>query len=418
MLEKGSFTGKKHKVIVGYDLGDLTSQISFCHLDHEEPETISVVTGEEQYNFPTVLCKRLEVSQWVYGKEALKLADAGKGILVERLLTLAREGAEVEIGENTFDPIALLALFMKRSLALLGMTVSVQQIDTIVVTVEQLDHRTVEVLTQAVAVMQLPAEHIYFQSHVESFYHYTIHQPQELWKGQVLACDYDEEMMRTYRLECNRRATPVVAFVEENSYPKMCSEDSMLLSVLEKNCQDRMISSVYLLGRGFEGDWYRESLRYLCRNRRVFRGNNLYSKGACYAAREKLMPDDIGRQYVFLGDDKLKANLGMRVLRRGQDSYYALLDAGINWFEAEKKCEFYLETGNSFSIMVTPLNGKETKEIEIILNDLPKRSDRATRVAMSLSMQSEKNVSLTIEDLGFGEIYPATHKIWQEEFTI
>lgn len=408
----------KHKLIVGYDLGEHTSQISFWHTKEKEPETASTVAGEEQYNFPTVLCRRTETNQWVYGKEAVKLSEEGGGIAVEGLPRLVREGGEVTVGEDTYDPVALLALFMKKSLSLLGAAFPLSRIDALVITVPRIDRRMIEALTRAVAAMELKAEQIYVRSHVECFYHYAVHQPPELLKGQALACDYEEGTLRTYRLEWNRRTHPVVAFAEEKEYPQMRPEDDMLLSVLKENCENRMVSAVYLLGRGFEGDWYQECLRYLCRNRRVFRGNNLYSKGACYCAGEELLPDDVGKQYVFLGGDKLKANIGMKALRRGQDSYYALLDAGTDWYEAKKTCEFYLETDNSFSVTVTPLNGKESKEIEVILSDLPKRGGRATRVSLSVSMQSENEAALTIEDLGFGEIYPATNKVWRETFTI
>ena len=59
-----------------------------------------------------------------------------------------------------------------------------------------------------------------------------------------------------------------------------------------------------------------------------------------------------------------------------------------------------------------------SREVEIILNDLPPRSERATRIQMRLSMESEQDVSITLEDLGFGEIYPATHRIWHEELRL
>ena len=417
-LEKGGLTGKKNRIIIGYDLGDENSQISFCRMDGGEPETASVVTGEEQYDFPTVLGKRKEVNQWVYGKEARRLEEAGKGILVENLLTLARDGEEIEVGGEKFDAIALLALFMKRSLALIGVSSMPDAIDTLMITVDTLDHRTIEVLTQAVSIMQLKVEHVLFQSYVESFYHYMIHQPAELWQAQVLLCDYENEQLSVYRMECNRRTTPMVAFVEDKKYSQMPEDDERFLEILKEYCGERLFSSVYLIGRGFEGEWYQNSLRYLCRGRRVFRGNNLYSKGACYGARAKRMPEKEISQYVFLGNDKLKANIGMKVLRRGQDSYFALLDAGTSWFEAEKQCEFILESGNSFSIIVTPLTGKDSKAVEMVLHNLPKRRDRATKIQMSISMKSEKEVSVVLQDMGFGEIYPATQREWQEEFFI
>ncbi len=146
LLEKDRRTGRKNGIIIGYDLGDRTSQISFCRLDNGEPETVSVVAGEEQYNFPTVLCKRLEVNQWTYGREGRKLADEGKGILVENLLTLARVGEMVEVGEESFDPAALLALFIKRSLSLMNMRVMSEPVEALMITVDTLDQATVQVL--------------------------------------------------------------------------------------------------------------------------------------------------------------------------------------------------------------------------------------------------------------------------------
>ena len=46
-------------------------------------------------------------------------------------------------------------------------------------------------------------------------------------------------------------------------------------------------SAVYLVGREFEGEWMDKSFRFLCRKRRSFRGDNLYTMGACYAAMEE-----------------------------------------------------------------------------------------------------------------------------------
>ena len=83
-------TEKKNgkRAAVGYDLGRGASQISYCILDTDEVETVSSVAGTEQYNIPTVLCKRSGVNQWFYGKEALKYAKEEDGILVEDLLAL------------------------------------------------------------------------------------------------------------------------------------------------------------------------------------------------------------------------------------------------------------------------------------------------------------------------------------------
>ena len=428
--------GKKNnaKYVVGYDLGDAVSQISFCPLGFSEPETISTVAGGENYNIPTVLAKRLNVNQWFYGKEAVKAAEDGEGILVEDLLLLAREKEAVTIEGNSFEPAAMLALFMKRTMSLFSTIAPVDRIEAFVVTVDDLDSQMIDVLNRAVAGIGLKTENIYFQSHMESFYYYTIFQPKELWKYQVLLYDFCGKFMKTYRMECNRRTTPVVNFIESQTHETMILEDfpeeeerkkqimagmdARFSLLAEETLKNHIVSAVYLIGEGFKENWMEETLKLLCKKRRVFQGNNLYSKGACYSGLEKISPSEIGKTHVFLGNDKLKSNIGMRVLRQGEDSYLALLDAGINWFDAKKECEFILESGSEISVLVTPLNGTQIQEVVLHMDGLLERPEKTTRIHMRICMNGEHKVMVELTDLGFGELFIASGQVWKEEFEV
>ena len=175
---------------------------------------------------------------------------------------------------------------------------------------------------------------------------------------------------------------------------------------------------VYLIGDGYKDGWASESLRYLCRGRRVFQGNNLYSKGACYGIREKLGIEPIGEEYVFLGLDKLKANIGMRVLRRGEESYFALMDAGVNWFETKKEFHVILEDGDALSLLLTPLDGQEPKQVDMILEGIEKRPRWTTRLEIKTEMLSERELSVRVKDLGFGSFFPASGGEWNKVFEI
>ena len=159
----------------------------------------------------------------------------------------------------------------------------------------------------------------------------------------------------------------------------------------------------------------KSSLRYLCKGRRVFQGNNLYSKGACYGMRERLEQSALGKEYVFLGKDKLKTNIGIKVLRRGQASYFALLDAGVNWYEAEASLEFYLQEGNTVELVLTSLIGGNNRLAEITLEGLP---EGPGRLGMHLYLEDEKHLIIELEDLGFGVFRPATNRTWREELEL
>jgi len=434
ILEKDGIKKNSTKFAVGYDLGNSVSQISYSLLGASEPETISTVAGGENYNIPTVLAKRLNVNQWFYGKEAVKAAEDGEGILVEDLLELAREKETVTIEGNSFEPAAMLALFMKRTMSLFSTVAPIDKIEVFVVTVDELDREMIDVLNRAVAGIGLKTDRIYFQSHMESFYYYTIFQPKELWKYQVLLYDFCGRYMKTYRMECNRRTTPVVAFIEMQTYETMFLEefpeeeerkkqvmakmDSRFTEIVEETLKNQIVSSAYLIGEGFKENWMEETLKLLCRKRRVFQGNNLYSKGACYSGLEKVSPSEIGKAHVFLGNDKLKSNIGMRVLRRGEDSYLALLDAGVNWFDAKKECEFILESGSEVSVLVTPLNGMQIQEVVLHMDGLLERPEKTTRIYMKIYMNGEHKVIVELEDLGFGELFVSSGQVWKEEFEV
>lgn len=427
--------GKLHKgsVLVGYDLGEKYSQISYCVYGQEEATTIATVVGTKQYNIPTMLCKRQGVNQWFYGKDAVKNMDEEGMFPLGGLLSLAKKGEEIELDGETFDPVALLTLFLKRSMTLMNFIATVEKIDAIMFTVDELDDRMVEVLAQAAANLGLKTPHIYFQSHTESFYSFMLNQPPELWNYQAMACEHDGVRLKIYRMECNKRTTPIVVLIEEQIYetlviPEETEEevvredayrmaDERFLGILRKMCEGRIISSVYLLGDGFRAEWDKQSIQFLCHNRRVFRGNNLFSRGACYGLQEKLEPSEIGSKHVFLGKDKLKSNIGMNVLRQGKESYYALLDAGENWYEVEKECEFLLEGDRELEFVVTPLNGKDI-ETKVILLAGENKDAPYTRYRMEMAMSAPEIVQIKVTDMGFGELFPASGQVWEESFTV
>lgn len=405
------------KVIVGYDLGNKYAQIS-CYVtgSEEEIRTLSSVAGSSVYTIPLALSKRQGVNQWFYGSEAIRYAGEEEGILVENLLKLARDGEPVQIDGAPIDPVALLTLFLKRSLGLLSQVTNTERIGALMITCEELDHRMLEVLTAATEGLHLKTDQICFQSHVESFYYYNLYQPEELWRHKTILCEYGNASIRTYCMECNRHTTPVVAYMEEREFPFPVPEsDEKMQEIAKKLCENQMISSVYLIGEAFSRDWMKESLRYLCKGRRVFQGNNLFSKGACYGMMERLTPGENGKNHVFLGKDKLKSNIGMKVLRQGEESYQALLDAGINWYEAKNTMEFYLLEGRAVEILITSLTGKGNRIARIVPEEL---QEGIIRLRISVEMRDDTHLKVELEDLGFGTFRAATHHIWKEEIEL
>lgn len=435
-LERGQKEEKvqMQQAVTGYDFGKNAVQISYCLPGAEKPETVSQVAGEEQYLIPALLAKRTDRDLWLYGKEAAAAVEQGEAWPVADLLTKAAAQETVEVGEESYDPVALLSLFLKKTISLLTPVIHPDRLSAFVFTVEEVTKPVMDALFTAVSMMGLKAPKISVIGRAESFFYYNISQPRELWMRDVMVCDFTGECLKTLHFSANRRTTPIASFVEEAVWEEVrpilwtgdeiednrskMKLDARFAAVMEQQLSESQVCTVYLIGEGFAGEWYDQSLQVLCKDRRVFLGNNLYSKGACYAAKERLEPGSISQGYAFLGRDMLKANVGMHVSRRGKDAYLALMDAGVNWYEARKECAFLLEEENTFSLRITPLNGKEIREVVVTLNGLPKRPARTSRISLKVDMIDVKTVRICMEDLGFGEFFPATHKYWKESFEL
>lgn len=427
---------KPHKgsVLAGYDLGERYAQISYCLFGQGDVETVAPVVGTKQYNIPFMLCKRKGTNQWLYGKEAVKSSGEEDMFPVEDILSLAVKGEQLEIDGESYDPVALLTLFIKKSLGLLGLISPLENIAAFMFTVDGMNDRMVEVLLQVAANLNLKTERIYFQSHTESLYSFMLYQPSQLWAYQVVICEHDGRYLKTYRMECNKRTTPIVALIEEASYETLVVPledeeeavkedafrlaDERFLAILEEMCEGHIVSSAYLLGDGFREEWHKKSLQFLCRNRRVFQGNNLFSRGAVYSLLEKFDPSEAGQTHIFLGEDKLKANIGMRVLRQGKESYFALLDAGESWYELHKSCELLLGKEKTLSFVITPLTGKNAETRAIPLAGARETGAPFTRYALDVSMASPDTVRVKVTDLGLGEFFPSVGQTWEESFCI
>ena len=409
-----------NRIIIGYDLADTSSQISYCYIKEDASvETVASVAGTEIYDIPTVLCKRVGVNQWLFGKEAMRFVqdNPDEGILVDGLVQKALSGEMVPVEDEEYHPIALLTLFMKRSLGMLSEVASLSQIASIMITTYQMDGGMTDVLNKVGEKLGLKDVPVHFQSYTESFYYYMLYQPKELWAYQTLLLDYRTKDICAYKMECNKRTTPIVVYIhrKEHAFDK---SDEGLVRIAKEYCTEQVISSVYLIGEGFQGDWMEESLRYLCRGRRVFQGNNLYSKGAALSMLEKFLGDEDAKEYIYLGNDKLKANIGMKLLQGGETVYLAMLDAGNHWYDSGFEGDVYLKGDNTLEITVTPLQGSGERVLPVTLDGISLEPEQMTRVRLRLYMISEEVLCLEAEDLGFGWLAEGSGTVFRKEMTI
>ena len=428
------------KYMLGIDLSDTFCQISYLYNKParlgrgyvngatgtviREPVTYSMEAGQEAYNIPAILCRHRESGSWLAGLEALEAAEAGKGAALTGLLDKARKKEMVSLEGDVYSAVALLAIFLRRCLAMLEPEVAPEQVACICVTAAAMDYEMEQALLGAFDRMEYGIQQVKCESHQESFFSYMLMQDADQRRAGMLLCEYDREGNAVFStLLHNRRTTPVVFWANRKEAflsPEVtgAERDHAFAAAAQEVLLSHEASSVYLTGEGFEGGWLNDAAAFLCRGRRVFAGENLFSKGACYSAllladRPSGIPETI-----FLAEDTLRSNIGIEILIREQMGYHVLLDAGTKWYNAEVEEDFILENGKEFTLLETPVTGAEPREWTIRLDGLPDRPDRATRLRVVIGMPSPGRMRVQIRDLGFGDIFPSEGGIWEETFPV
>lgn len=409
---------KRVPYYLGIDLNDQYAMISFFQLNMSEPDTVSTVAGSGIYQIPLVLAKRKGLGQWYYGEDAKRLAKTSEVICIDFLLRRATLGESIHIEDETYPAEELLALFLKKIIALPQKLGNPVYCDRLVITVDRLSKENMELFWRIAPKIGFSKDQFMVIDHKESFYYFALNQKEELYLHDVYLFEYDQSGLYYYALTRDMRTTPQVVSIATSSRNVISEENQDLdfLKVEQRAFENRIISSVYLVGDGFEGDWMKESLTYLCRGRRAFIGKNLYSKGACYAAAIRDMEDKW--PYIYIGENEMKFNISIKVNNCGTMEFYNLISAGKNWFEIDGECEVILDGKPEIDFWKQLPKSREAVIETLELTDIPKRPNKATRLRITAKPIADDKVEIEIKDMGFGELFRGTDKTWKYTMTI
>ncbi|MFI3212004.1 MAG: DUF5716 family protein [Eubacteriales bacterium] len=415
------------KVFIGYELSDYYIQISVLKINEEEPETICM-KDEEEYNLPLKLYYDSQNNQWLTTNQLKNIEDDEQFLCMENLWSRAVEDEEIEIHEEKITLTALLAIFIKSTCSQLYSQIGINQCESIMFTVPEIDEKAAETLDVMISMLQLKAKQVQYQSNTESFCAYICQQPEEIWKHQVIAFDASKGELKEYCFSSNPLTIPRILTVEEKNHSDfkigdaegehLSKQSEEFLDIARKAMSDKVVTGIYLVGEDVALGWTKEAMPFLCRNRRVFQGSNLFSKGACFSLKYKLKTSKQQPEYIYIGKDQLKSNIGMELFHKGEKRYVPLLNGGENWYDCKKELDVILKSENAFSLFVTPLSGRNKKEFIMTLEGLSIEKERITRIRIKIWAASVNKIHMRLENMGFGDFYPKTTQTWNESFEI
>lgn len=364
---------KNRVFVIGYDLCEEFTQISYFYSPMEEPESVRTTLNEKKFLIPTETIK----------KEGIWLPD--KKFLEKTLKMIPGYRSLIEVT---------------------GLMVSLE-----VCSKDQMDY-----IAEAFVDLGISREKLSFQSHSESCIYYALSQKKEFIVNDIAFFEFTSQSFIFRLLQIRKEGKqPLVQMIEKDFsdvffMDKLKEEegrqatDKVFLEVIHKEFERKNIGVVYLIGEGFyQEEWAIESLKFLCNHRRVFKGSNLYTKGAAYAAFDHYT-NRMFEDYYLICSGRIPWNISLNVLHKEEPKQVILAKAGSRWHEIEYQVECILDDIQTLEIVIASVLTKEKRVEEMALRELPYRPNRMTRILIEAKFLGEDRILLKVKDLGFGDI--------------
>lgn len=419
------------ELIIGYDLCNDYVQISCYNQKTQDMDTICYIGEKMLDRVPAVLCRLYEDRSWVCGYDAWKAVNEHRGTLVENFVDALEPQNAIMVDDDFYSSAELVRIFMTESLKLLTKYYPHWCVGQLTIAVESLGKNTVEALKALCGTMGFDEERLTVINHVSAYEHYALNQKKELWQHDVGLFDYSQRGMTYYHLAISKKRMPIAVMattvplteyfdgseIGQAAPPEL---DRRFLEVVRKVTANKIISTVYLTGEGFEGNWAKISLKNLCHHRKGFIGSNIFSRGACYYS---LMAAGLLEEgsFVALNEDVISKTIYIRGSKKREMANEEIVQAGQVWYDVQAEANFITDGMDHVTIHLMDYLSRRERSIQISLADFKeeeKRPDKTGHFKLCLRFDDPAHCHVYLSDNGFGEFYPPSEKTVEQVFDI
>ena len=411
---------------IGMDLCSDFTQLSYYNDIKREPESVSQLNNKETYLMPNILFYSTDTEHWYVGGEASEARFNENGTVVDGIFENVSSDAKLEIAGREYTYQELFMMMVKLHIDSFLYRYEAAEIKKLVISVETYDSLVFKLLNGLYRDMGIDKECVEITSHLDSGLYYIFNQPTELWNNSVALYDYSADGLNYYRIDIAKNKEPKIINVIHEDYTQQMSlskfgndtyqMDIDFSKIAEYESKKAYISAVFLTGVGFTNKWMKKSTNVLCQGRRVFVGQNIYTKGACYRA--------VGGEYKAFYDDffvetkeNILSDIGIS-LGDENDTFVPIITGGKQWYNTHGELRAILDDTDTITIIYKNHKTGEEHRENVRIHGLPKRPNKTTKVSMEIEFDSPHEGAVIIRDLGFGRMYPTTNKIYRKEFSI
>lgn len=398
-------------LILGIDFSKDFTQLAYINEDGN-PQSISFGM-EGNYLIPTVACFNEDFKEWSAGEEAINKSKQ-ENCHVYRDMDALLEGDG-------------LYAFMSYLLTVVRNYCGDKRIKNILISVEDVNPQIVERIIETFEQIGYESKDVRVISHTESFVYYALNQNRDIWVNQVYYLDFNKNSFICRKLNVVKGRKPCVADVTVEDLSGLLSleqakvnpreADEIVANYMEKEVIRNVVSGIFLCGEGFYSDGWDRTLKAICTNRRVFKGNNLVVKGAAYGAKE-FFHIPVLSDFLISCKGRTRVKVTLNAKNKGVEKSITLSNIGDYWHQAKSTVECIVAKNKKAYFVIHDVMNNRNEEFNIDLSQLPERPEKTTRIRIDFKYLEENKFEITVTDLGFGEFYKAKDIVIKKEITL
>ena len=411
-------------MVLGIDLCKTFAQVSIYNRKENTVDTPQLFTCDNSCNIPSMVCKKKGLDEWHVGDEAKRLELLSEGVVVDDIVNKAMNGEVVIVDNVTVTGDELMYHFIRD---LIGLVCDISQVEYVTVCFEDFCISLLESVRKAFKNMGFQSEQVEYINRNESDMYNVLSQNKDIWYGNVAIFDYNATGLVVSMLEVHKdgageliiindhECREELPYVNDLSHMTNAAVNDALIKISDRLFERKIVSAIFLTGIGFESDRdYDVFIKHVCNRRRIFIGQNIYSKGACYCSMEMRKPGNFENR-TLLCKDKILYELDMDITEHGKASRLRVVRPGVNWYKARRKFDFYIDGEPELVLRKKMYGESEEQLITIGLEDIPVRPNKANKLGIGFDFESDGKLRVTVKDRGFGNFFKSSGKVIQKE---
>ncbi len=173
--------------------------------------------------------------------------------------------------------------------------------------------------------------------------------------------------------------------------------------------KNRPVNLLYVTGITSDGDNVKNVLRkYASSTMKIFFGRNLYSFGACYKALNEAMTEKV------IHDMETCHSISIESYHDATMDAVMLLEAGCPIEKAETTINVIPDDTNELVFFVKDVRHATQITCSMTLEGLRMDERKTVRLEIKVKFLDKQTVVIKVRDMGFGELFPPTYRVWEQ----